>query len=301
MKSTKLFLAAVTIMVMCAATVFAQSEPVFFGPTPYLSSDDIPEGFYAGGVPDVLEDLEDDILDPVMFGTPGGPHDPSPMTDSVDADDGEIDGWGFDGHCWTVGGGPASFYTYFSPPLPTAAGIVWTDGSGDVIFEAYDPNHDSLGTIGPFNLEDGFNNGGTAEDRFFGVQNSDGILRIDLRKIPTTTMDIDHVQYGSAGTVVSVPDQMSVARLNQNVPNPFNPHTTIRYELSQNTVVDLRIFDLGGRLVTILEMGEMRPAGPNSVNWTGEDTHGEAMPSGTYFYCLEAGGFTETKRMTLIR
>jgi hypothetical protein len=300
MKSINVFLAAVSILVIGSAIVLAQSDPVYFGPTPYLSSDDIPEGFYDLGGPEVLADFEDGLPHPVMSGCIGGPFGPSPTTDSVDADDGDIDGLGIDGISWNV---PSTglLAIYFSPPLPTAAGIVWTDGTGGVSFEAWDPNHDSLGIFGPFDLDDGFNNGGTAEDRFFGVQNLDGILRIDLIGPPTEVMEADHVQYGNAGSVVAVPDRASVSRLNQNVPNPFNPQTTIRYELARNSVVDLRIFDLAGHLVTILEMGEMRPAGPNSIIWTGRDSQGEAMPSGTYFYCLEAGEFTETKRMTLIR
>ncbi|RLC96728.1 MAG: hypothetical protein DRI46_13625, partial [Chloroflexi bacterium] len=89
--------------------------------------------------------------------------------------------------------------------------------------------------------------------------------------------------------------------LQQNHPNPFNPQTTIHYELPKQTTVTLRIFDLAGRLVDVLVEGEVQPAGAHTATWNGRDLQGRAMPSGTYFYRLETGGYTETKRMTLIR
>jgi hypothetical protein len=84
-------------------------------------------------------------------------------------------------------------------------------------------------------------------------------------------------------------------------PNPFNPRVVIRYELPKQTSVTLRIFDLAGRLVDVPVEGENLPAGTHTATWNGRDPQGRAMSSGTYFYRLEAGGYTETKRMTLIR
>jgi len=86
-----------------------------------------------------------------------------------------------------------------------------------------------------------------------------------------------------------------------NTPNPLNPRTTIRYELPERAPVTLRIFDLSGRLVDVLVEGEVLTAGTHTATWTGRDSQGRAMPSGTYFYRLEAGGYSETRRMTLIR
>jgi len=84
-------------------------------------------------------------------------------------------------------------------------------------------------------------------------------------------------------------------------PNPFNPQTTISYELPNQTSVNLRIFDLAGRLVDVLVDGEMMSAGTHTAMWNGRDAHDRSMPSGTYFYRLESDGFVETRRMTLIR
>lgn len=87
----------------------------------------------------------------------------------------------------------------------------------------------------------------------------------------------------------------------RNEPNPFNPATTIRYELLSQTRVALRIFDVAGRLVDILVEGEEMPAGNHAATWPGTDAHGRTMPSGTYFYRLEVDGSVETREMMLIR
>ena len=89
--------------------------------------------------------------------------------------------------------------------------------------------------------------------------------------------------------------------LRQNSPNPFNPRTTIAFDLPRRSVVSLRVYDVYGRLVDVLLDGEITAEGHNEVVWHGGDAAGRAMPSGTYFYCLEAGGSTETRRMMLIR
>ncbi len=103
------------------------------------------------------------------------------------------------------------------------------------------------------------------------------------------------------GTTVAVPSKSAACVTLNCYPNPFNPRTTIRYELSEKTRVTLRIFDLTGRLVAVLVESELQPAGTHTSTWVGCDSQGCAMPSGTYFSRLETGGYAETKRMTLIR
>ena len=90
------------------------------------------------------------------------------------------------------------------------------------------------------------------------------------------------------------------AALFQNRPNPFNPATVIRYELARPGPASLQIYDLSGRLVTVL-FHENREAGRYEVVWRGEDSNGRKVSSGVYFYRLQAGSFVETRRMTLIR
>jgi hypothetical protein len=84
-----------------------------------------------------------------------------------------------------------------------------------------------------------------------------------------------------------------IASLSQNFPNPFNPSTTLSFELSVLSPVDLRVFDLLGREVAIL-MNEEKPPGEYAATWNAAN-----MPSGLYFCTLQAGGFRETIRMVL--
>jgi hypothetical protein len=85
-----------------------------------------------------------------------------------------------------------------------------------------------------------------------------------------------------------------------NYPNPFNPQTTIVYEMVRTDAARLQIFDMGGRLVTTL-VAAVVPAGSHSVTWNGRDTDGRDVPSGVYVLRLEAGGQVAHGRMTLVR
>ena len=88
--------------------------------------------------------------------------------------------------------------------------------------------------------------------------------------------------------------------LNQNVPNPFNPSTTISYELAGAGPVSLQVFDLSGRLVTtVFEGGE--EAGRHEKIWLGRDQTDRPVATGVYFYRLRAGGDVETRRMMLVK
>ncbi|OQA75246.1 MAG: hypothetical protein BWY31_04703 [Lentisphaerae bacterium ADurb.Bin242] len=83
--------------------------------------------------------------------------------------------------------------------------------------------------------------------------------------------------------------------LRRNMPNPFNPSTMIRFELPWDSHVRLIIRNLSGQKVAVLH-DSPTPAGLHAVRW---DASG--YPSGVYFYTLEAEGFVETRRMTLVK
>ena len=84
-------------------------------------------------------------------------------------------------------------------------------------------------------------------------------------------------------------------------PNPFNPQTTIVFEIPRRQIVTLRVFDMSGRSVNVLIDAEEYAPGSHDTVWNGRDEHGRRVPSGTYFYRLEAGEFCETKRMVLVK
>jgi hypothetical protein len=88
--------------------------------------------------------------------------------------------------------------------------------------------------------------------------------------------------------------------LYQNVPNPFNPTTTIRFDLAKKSDVTLRIYDVAGRLVRTLVDGSL-PRDRHAVLWDGLNDAGSQVASGVYFYRLVAGDFTEVKKMTILK
>jgi len=112
----------------------------------------------------------------------------------------------------------------------------------------------------------------------------------------------DFVQKVFQPEITAVPD-MPVATglvLFQNAPNPFNPSTTISYELLSAGRVDLSVYDLSGRLVRTIYQGA-EEAGTHQRSWAGRDQSGRTVGSGVYFYRLQAGDDVETRRMLLAK
>jgi hypothetical protein len=88
--------------------------------------------------------------------------------------------------------------------------------------------------------------------------------------------------------------------LEQNYPNPFNAVTKIMYSLSNESNVRLTVYDLTGRQVVCLQNGK-QGTGHYQINWNGADSNGKTVSSGIYFYRLEAGDKSVTKRMALLK
>jgi hypothetical protein len=83
--------------------------------------------------------------------------------------------------------------------------------------------------------------------------------------------------------------------LKQNYPNPFNPTTTISFNVPQKSFVTLKVFDALGKEVAVLASEEL-PAGAYARHWNASD-----MPSGIYFYRLQAESFTATRKLVLLK
>lgn len=197
-----------------AAHAIVVAGPVFYGPTAYLQASDSP---FTGTLFTYFhnETFEGGALSkPGVTASAGFAAGPSALSDSVDADDGAIDGFGTAGRSWYSGNTAGSMSFTFSGAvlgaLPTHAGIVWTDvgevtsGSryvGGVTFEAFDANGASLGSIGPSTLGEFGASGETAEDRFFGVYNPGGVSRITISMNNSVDWEVDHLQYGSTAPI----------------------------------------------------------------------------------------------------
>ena len=94
-------------------------------------------------------------------------------------------------------------------------------------------------------------------------------------------------------------------RILANYPNPFNPETWIPFELSKPANVVIRIFSSDGSLIKTLELGN-KPAGyyitkDKSAYWDGKNEIGEKVASGVYFYTIQAGEYTETGKMIMLK
>ena len=215
-----------TVLALFAALPYsAEAVPIFLGPTPYASAADSPFlgqnfGYFH------LEDFEDGVLS-----TPGASVRELSTTviattfsDSVDGDDGVIDGVASGQSRSLFSNYQTSSFTFeFSAAklggaLPTHAGIVWTDvgrnnggtpRAGDLLdntlFEAFDHLGHSLGVIGPYSLGDSSISRTTGEDRFFGVINAGGISAIRISMPGKNNWEVDHLQYGYAPVPLPAP------------------------------------------------------------------------------------------------
>jgi hypothetical protein len=202
-------LGAVALAIGAVAGFASPAAAASFGPSPYLQASDSPFGAFSFSY-FYNETFEDHLLNtPGLSGTGGvtsvvfGPA----IHDSVDADDGVIDGSGLGGDSYfsTTGSVTLNFSAGVLGALPTHAGLVWTDGGlgATITFQAFDSSAALLGTI-IGNHADFSNNGETAEDRFYGFSNSAGIARLVISNTGGG-IEIDHVQYGLLAVPGEVP------------------------------------------------------------------------------------------------
>jgi hypothetical protein len=89
--------------------------------------------------------------------------------------------------------------------------------------------------------------------------------------------------------------------LHPGYPNPFNPSTIIAYDLPEPATVDLVVFDVTGRVVRTLVAGERVPAGRHEAVWNGRDAAGRSVAAGVYLCRLAAGGYVETRSLSLVK
>lgn len=280
----------------------------WYGPQPYHTVLDspfhyIPHSYF------YVEDFEDGSLNtPGVSVTGGLVFGPSTSTDSVDGDDGHIDGLGKAGHSyWSnyfINGITFTFSATTLGNLPTMAGIVWTDvgqvssgttGYGNVVFEAFDQNAVSLGTIGPVLLGDGLLQGEASEDRFFGVENAGGISKIKLSMTNSYDFEMDHVQYGYSG-VTGVAGGTPALRVGEPYPNPSSGTVSLS-ESGASGGLFARVYDVSGGLVRTLAPGGDRTL----IVWDGHDDHGARVPSGVYFLDVRDGTTEIRRRVSILR
>jgi hypothetical protein len=126
----------------------------------------------------------------------------------------------------------------------------------------------------------------------------DGVAPDDIR---LEARGIDNADLGADVETISAPDAPPlVFALHQNLPNPFNPATTIRFALPEPQPVRLSIYGVDGRRVATL-IDQVTAAGQHEVVWRGTDDRGQKVASGTYIYRIEAGPYSQTRKMALLK
>ena len=207
----------IVLSIVLVLTSPSNAYLTFLGPSPYLRGADSP---FKGRNFDYfhLEDFED-----LALNTPGVTRSAGTIgeearayRDSVDGDDGTIDGLGIEGESlfvarssslwdwlpWLDRGSTGITFTFDRDVLgafPSHVGIVWTDAYGppstSVFLEAFGPTGISLGTFGPAPVGDGTTSGTTGDDRFLGVVDLNGISAVRIFQ-HADQMEVDHLQYG---------------------------------------------------------------------------------------------------------
>lgn len=142
------------------------------------------------------------------------------------------------------------------------------------------------------------NGGGTYTYIDASVSTGTYFYRLSSRDESGVRHDLQTVEVSVRASAGS--DKPEAYRLYPNYPNPFNPQTQVRFDLKETAFVTLRLFDVLGREVRVL-MREEKPAGTHQVRLSGE-----ALPSGVYFYSLQAAGrngelFSATRKMVLMK
>ncbi len=135
----------------------------------------------------------------------------------------------------------------------------------------------------------------------FNLPVGDGQLDITfLHGVQNPAIKAIEVSASTATDVTALRAPSTVGVLGQNVPNPFNPRTTISFALAHAGRATVRVYDVAGRLVTALVDADLA-AGQHEVNWTGSDDAGRPVASGVDLYRIQSGGLVQTKRMALVR
>jgi hypothetical protein len=178
----------------------------------------------------------------------------------------------------------------------------WSYGSGtsdDYATLKYDPAGNQL-------WEKRYDGPGNSTDMAWAIAvDSSGNVYVTGHSYDSGTA-LDYVTIKYVQTPGEVKDETgnrgkpSEFNLSQNYPNPFNQSTKIEFTLSRSGFVSLNIYDLLGRRIRTLVSENLSP-GYKSVFWDGKDNYGKEVASGTYFYQLRVGDFSEAKKLVLLK
>jgi len=168
--------------------------------------------------------------------------------------------------------------------------ILPKDSTGEVIGSGTLKKSDSVAVNGKFDVVAGiWNYWFVKNDRSMGVHNTKyavGLLYASLKWTPLSVKQLD-----------GLPTEFA---MDQNYPNPFNPSTTIRFSVPHESKVSMVVYDMTGAVVKTI-LNENLSAGNKEVTWDGTNSNGAKVSTGMYIYRLEAGSFSSTKKMLMLK
>tara|TARA_Y100001970_G_scaffold288299_1_gene415194 strand:- start:782 stop:4894 length:4113 start_codon:yes stop_codon:yes gene_type:complete len=145
-------------------------------------------------------------------------------------------------------------------------------------------------------IEDMSENNVTAASLEWTVYVTDGQDTVEADNAPYT-IEIDGANALSAYLEGLLPDEFA---LHQNHPNPFNPVTTLRYDLPDRTHVNITVYDMLGRKVRTI-LNQQQDPGYKSLIWDATNDYGKPVSAGVYLYQIQAGEYINTKKMVLLK
>ena len=180
-------------------------------------------------------------------------------------------------------------------PAAHAGGEASTEGHATAARSTYQLQAAVIGAAGSQGSSSGLLCRGTlGQPVTMGAGTSAGLaVRSGFWAVPKLPSDVGEDVSESASPVART-------ALLPNLPNPFNPSTTICYTLGEEAPVALTVFNVHGREVRTLIRGTEQ-AGPHEAVWDGKDNRGRDVGSGLYFYLLRAGDFQDTRKMVLLK
>ncbi|MGD1049415.1 MAG: FlgD immunoglobulin-like domain containing protein, partial [Candidatus Krumholzibacteriaceae bacterium] len=197
-------------------------------------------------------------------------------------------------------GVPDQFYIFGGCPAINKFDVLDKTANGKWALD-YPPYN---GTSYHAGIESMWKNGAGADVRTMWFGFSYQFMRDDLGRAPIDRFEIANDVFQFFQNTVNIDITPAVTpksyRLAQNFPNPFNPSTTIRYDMKEKGLVRIKIYNVAGALVRTVVDGP-KDAGAYSIAWDGRNNTGSAVASGIYFCKMEAKGFAETKKMVLLR
>lgn len=188
----------------------------------------------------------------------------------------------------------------FVEAMPAAEDLLMSSGGETPLFKGWSPESGQVHVMNAIaNGSEVSGNGDIVRLVFRVLRDFEDDARFEIAE----GLVFDPSQFANplVGGVLDIQTTPTEFALLQNFPNPFNPETTIGYELAESADVTLQIYNVVGQVVRTLIASESQSIGRYQVRWDGMDDRGMPVSSGIYFYQLSAGKFQDVRKLMLLK